>query len=120
MKRQNPGDSIDGDKIAVQTRKCSKPVQVIFPGGRSQKSYKFSTHAYCVVETPLKKSDSPTASEHSPVDDSIEGAIISGRADDNSPIQVVRATHTHRTQRLRLLKDAYCVIDVPLRRLQGQ
>lgn len=112
----NPGDSIFGERIAVQTKKIEAKGQVKIPGKAPQNRYKFSRFVYCVVDKPLRtvpnekgpKSYFDTAEE-------LQGDVISGRANSSDRIEILGgATGRHKAQSFRLFGDAYCVIDIPM------
>jgi hypothetical protein len=47
--------------------------------------------------------------------DAIEGEVISCQARAIGKIRVVRGTSTHRIQRVIIRRNAYCIIDKPIR-----
>ena len=118
MKAFDPDESIYGQRIAVRTRNCRIIKGLLkSPTGKPQKIFKFATYAYCVIEKAVEQKPATLPDKcYIGKDDSIEGEIVSGQANDNDRIDIVGgATSTHKAQFLRLYGEAFCVIDIPIK-----
>jgi hypothetical protein len=98
------GDKIKGQRITAQARNVNVRTM---PGKRVKRRFvKLRETAYCVIEA--------RPAEGYKIGEALKGHIITGEANKTGRVKVVDSTSVHRCQEIRLMGDAFCVIDVPM------